>query len=163
MKNTDTRNLKNIGSVQVIEMSFVLPIIMGVLIGLIYLTFFMFLYVYSYVLAETATDKVADLVRCSDISLFENNHGLYGSDEERRIIYDEIETRLDTLCILPGMEAFFDYSVEGNLFNPEINIKITISFLDGDIISTSTSRTVYNPSKFADNFDLFKRNYHELF
>lgn len=82
------------GSAGVIEMSFILPMTMVVVISLIYLTFSMFLYVHLQSVAEVAADSLEEAVieSSKDVSSFSLSAVTIPAETEKKI-RDEFEKK----------------------------------------------------------------------
>lgn len=151
------------GSAQVVEMSFVLPMAMGVVMTLIYLAFAMFLYVHLQGIAEVAADRITNAVVSNTSSGEEEDFsdmyflfsGEYLSDEEECLIEAEFSQKLDNLCVLPGMSSDFRYFLEDSGLNPEIVVEMECTCFGGELFTASVERKIYFPREFADNAELF--------
>lgn len=143
------------GSAGVIEMSFILPMTMVVVISLIYLTFSMFLYVHLQSVAEVAADSLEEAVieSLKDVSSFSLSAVTIPAETEEKI-RDEFEKRLNTLCVLPGMSVNLSFKTQYDALNPIIFVKMECIFFKGELFTASVERKVYSPKDFISNLDL---------
>ncbi len=144
------------GSAGVIEMSLVLPMTMFVVISLIYLTFSMFLYVHLQGVAEVAADSLESAVveASSLVDIGSFSEKIVISAETEGKLRDEFDKKLQSLCMLPGMSANFDFNVEMKGINPEITVKMECTCFKVAVFTALVERKVYFPKEFANNMDL---------
>lgn len=137
------------GATQVIEMSFVLPLTMLVIIALVYLTFSMFLYVHLQGIAELAADSITDSFAL-EMPL---------SSEKEDEIYNEFSSKLKNLCVLPGMTATFNFDFSTHRAEPIISVEMVLRCFKGEIFTAKVERKVFNPGDFANKVDMISEAY----
>ena len=142
------------GSVQVVEMSFVLPIVMAVTIGLVYLTFALFTYSYALSSAENATVKLANSVGKDNMYwvIFDDRI----SKGTAKSIMDELKSGLDACCVLPGMNAECTYEVKSLLMETKVEVSVKMKYFGKTIFNLKSEEDVYKPAEFALNADFFQ-------
>lgn len=143
------------GSAGVIEMSFILPMAMIIVIALLYLTFYMFLYVHLQGIAEVAADSLEKEITAgsksiSDFYLSEMSI----SEKSKEKVQKEFRETLDNLCVLPGMSADFSFETGFNIINPTIKVKVVCTCFKKEVFTASVERKVYFPEEFTNNLDM---------
>ena len=157
VRNTGERHKNHEkGSAGVIEMSFVLPMAMFVVISLIYLAFSMFLYVHLQGVAEVAADSlecaVIEVSKDVDNLAFSKDLKLLPETEKR--IKEEYRERLQNLCVLPGMSVNFSFDTRIDALTPTISVRMECLCFKGELFTASVERKVYFPKDFASGLDL---------
>lgn len=142
------------GSVQVVEMSFVLPVVMAVTMGLVYLTFALFAYSYALSSAENTTVKLANSVGKDNMYwvIFDDRI----SKGTAKSIMDELKSGLDACCVLPGMKAECAYQVESLLMETKVEVSVKMKYFGKTIFNLKSEEDVYKPAEFALNADFFQ-------
>lgn len=156
MKEVKMRLQRESGATGVIEMTFVFPMTMFVVISLIYLTFSMFLYVHLQGVAETAADAIE--ITLYD-ELYDENYipyfdGFKLSEEGKEKIFKEYSSKLRNLCVLPGMNVDFSFDVVTEMIAPTIFVEMECKLIKGELFTASVERKVYFPEDFANDFEL---------
>lgn len=157
LRKTDESHKKNEkGSAGVIEMSFVLPMAMFVVISLIYLTFSMFLYVHLQGIAEVAADSLEKAVIFDSKGIqflpFSEPPKLLPETETK--IREEYSESLRNLCVLPGMSVNFSFDTRMDGLTPLILVQMECICFKGELFTASVERKVYFPKDFANDLEL---------
>jgi len=142
---------KNQGSVQVMELSYVLPIAFTAVIGILYLAFLLFFYVYSVSVAGSYAEEA--------LFLSEHSERLYWQlsaesldKEDRKNLEASLKTKMKKMEVLPGISfsASFSEAARGR----KLQVKIGCSYFGKPCFLVSAERTAYHPREFAKNVDL---------
>ena len=145
------------GSAEVIEMAFVLPVVMGVVLSIMYLILGVFFYVNSYSISECAMDEISDMSGRNGI--YCNLSGKYISDDDKTAIQEKYEERIRKICVLPGMNAKFSYSVSKALGDlsagPVIRTKISCFYYKKRIFTVIGKRKLFDPAEHTENKEIF--------
>ena len=147
--------MKNRGSVQVVEMSFVLPVAMLIVMSLVYLAFAMFLYGHSQNLAQSAATKLCSKV--GEEGLYWQLLGKYIDDESLNEITSELSNSLKRCAILPGINFDVSCTVTGKLHMPTANVLVKGTYYGKQIFKITVSKTAYKPKEFAETVDFGHR------
>lgn len=139
--------MKSKGSAQVVEMSFVLPIAMVIVLALVYLAFAMFFYGHAHNLARISINELCKNVG-SD-GLYWQLLGDYIEDESLKRISGNLVTSLENCSVLPGLKFESSCTVTGKLHQPIANVYIEASYFGKQIFTVSLSKVAYKPHEFA--------------
>ena len=151
------------GSAEVVEMSFVLPVAMVVVVSLVYLAFAMFLYGHAQNLARITANEIS--ARVGEDGLYWQLLGNYISDEDLAKIQMGLHKELNGCRILPGLSFESGCSVSGRLRQPVANVHIEASYFGKPFFEIVISQDVYKPQEFAETVDFghsLERDFEEL-
>lgn len=143
--------MKKRGSVQVVEISFVLPVAMLVVLSLVYLSFAMFLYGHCKNLASIATTKLCE--KAGEDGLYWQILGNYIDDKSLGEISSELSSDLGNCQVLPGFGFDSTCTVNGKLHVPIASVHIGASYFGKQVFSIDVSKTAYKPKEFAELVD----------
>ncbi|MCQ2488435.1 MAG: hypothetical protein MJ143_04070 [Clostridia bacterium] len=146
--------MKSKGSVQVIEISFVLPVAMLVVISLVYLAFAMFLHGHCKNLASIAATNLC--TKAGKNGLYWQVLGNYIDNESLGEISSELSSDLDACKILPGLKFDPSCTVTGKLRTPVANVYIAVSYFGKQLFKVEVTKTAYKPKEFAELVDFGK-------
>lgn len=159
------------GSAQVVEISFVLPVAMLIVLSLVYLAFAMFLYVHVNNIALFYVDELSE--RIGEEGPYWQLLGDYISDESLQEIQGDMKKQLKACTILPGLRFDSSCSVYGKYHCPIANVNINATYFGNQIFNISVKKDVYKPHEFActvdfgyslvDDFEELKSIYDKFF
>ncbi len=141
-------------SAQVVEISFVLPAAMIVVLTLLYLAFGMFLYVHSNNLARSTLYSLSEKVGSS--GMYWQLLGEYISEEDSKEENENLKKSLKGVSVLPGLSFDSGCSVTGKLRQPIASVYITGKYFGKEIFTIKKSKTIYKPAEFANTIDFGK-------
>lgn len=139
--------MKDKGSAQVVEMSFVLPVAMIIVLALVYLAFGMFFYGHAHNLARITINNLSQEV--GKDGLYWQLLGNYIDDESLSKISNELSTNLQNCSILPGLKFDSSCTVTGKLHQPIASVFIRATYFGKQIFVVDVSKVVYKPYEFA--------------
>jgi len=139
------------GSVQVVEISFVLPVAMLIVLALVYLSFAMFLKGHCDNLASIAATKMC--AKAGNDSLYWQVLGNYIDEDSLEEVSSELSKDLSNCQILPGLKFNSTCTVSGKLHIPIANVHIVATYFGKKIFSVDISKTAYKPKEFAETVD----------
>lgn len=138
------------GSAQVIEFSYVFPVVLVTLTGLMSLVLLLFFYVYSFHLTETAVEGAARAVGGERVYWQLSGHSLDESTREE--LGNTLETRLKDMQVVPGLS--FSSSLEEKGGGGKIVATATGAYRGRKLFTVRSERALRKPTEFAENVDL---------
>ena len=159
-------------SIEVVEMSFVLPVAMLVVLALVYLEIGMFLLVYCNNIARETACELQSFVGQSD-DIYWQIKGDFISDEDLNLVEEDFSKKLEACKILPGLSFDHSCSINGVLRIPKAYVFIEAKYFGKQIFKVEIEEDVYIPSEFAnvadfgfsifDDFEELKSIYESFF
>jgi len=138
------------GSVQIIEFSYVFPVAVVTVIGLLYLTFALFFHVYAFNMAEWTTDQAAKAVGGDRVYWQLSGTSVDPSVEAE--LAETLETRMDRIAVIPGLS--FSTALEESGHGTKITATVSGSYLGKSLFRVQSVRDLLKPTEFAHNVDL---------
>ena len=142
------------GSVQVVEMSFVLPIAVGVILALIYLAYAMFMRVHVLSIVQQAANNAEALVGTGE--LYWQFTGKAIRDEDEAELESSYVGQLNRSCILPGMSADGGISVEQRFHKSSLVVNAKIMCFGKELFYITLDRDLYSPVELVYACDFGK-------
>lgn len=139
--------MKSKGSALVVEMSFVLPIAMVIVLCLVYLAFAMFFYGHAHNLARISLNELCKGVGSE--GLYWQLLGNYIEDDFLLETSNRLAVSLDNCSVLPGLKFDSSCTVNGKLHQPIANVYIKASYFGKQIFVVDLSKVAYKPHEFA--------------
>ena len=139
------------GSVQVVEFSYVFPVVLMTVISLVYLALILFFYVFAFNLTEEAADEALQAVSDSERVYWQLSSQSVDADTEAEIT-ERLEKRLHRMQIVPWVKftATLGESSSGSV----ITATASCTFFGKEVYSVVSTRQVYVPTEYAQNVDL---------
>ena len=138
------------GSAQIIEFSYVFPIVLLTVVGLMYLTFLLFFHVYAFHVTEDAVETATRYVGGDRLYWQLSTHSL-----DAEVLSDcagDMEKKLTAMQVLPGLK--FSSVLEENAVGSRIVAGATCSFRGKRLFSVRSERALRKPTEFAETVDL---------
>lgn len=139
--------MKDKGSAQVVEMSFVLPVAMIIVLALVYLAFGMFFYGHTHNLARISLNSLCQKV--GDGGMYWQLLGDYIDEESLSNISNELSTSLKNCSVLPGLKFDSSCTVTSKLHQPIANVFIRATYFGKQVFTVEVSKVAYKPYEFA--------------
>lgn len=138
------------GSAQIIEFSYVFPIVMVTVAGLLYLVFLLFFHVYAYHVTEDAVESAARQVGGNRIYWQLSAHGV-----DPDVLEDcagTMERKLTAMQVMPGLQ--FTSSMDETGAGSRVIAKASCRFRGKALFSVRSERALRKPTEFAEDVDL---------
>lgn len=140
----------NRGSVQVIEFSYVFPIVLLTLVGLLYLTFLLFFHVYAFHVAEDATAEASRQVGGDRLYWQLSGHSIDPEDLSK--CKSAMQKQLTAMQVLPGLQ--FKSELSEFAGGTAVVARASCSFRGKQLFTVCSERALRKPTEFAENVDL---------
>lgn len=138
------------GSSQIIEFSYVFPIVVLTILGLLSLTFVLFYYVYAFNMTERAADlAVRDI---GGDQVYWQLLGTGVSPERQEKLAGDLQDRMDRVSVVPGLRFTTSLSVNGP--GSRITAKASCTYFGTAVFSVRSDRDILKPTEYAQNVDL---------
>ena len=141
---------KNRGSAQVIEFSYVFPIVMVTVVALLYLVFLLFFHVYAFHVTEAAVETAVREVGGDRIYWQLSSHSL--DEETKTRCAKEMEQKLKAMQVMPGLR--FSSTFSENTTGSRVMASASCRWRGKQMFTVHSERTLRKPTEFASNVDL---------
>lgn len=138
------------GSVQVIEFSYVFPIVLLTVVGLLYLTLLLFFHVYAFHVTEDAVEAATRAVGGDRLYWQLSTHSL--DAEDLSDCAATMKEKLTAMQVLPGLK--FSSDLSENATGSRVIANATCSFHGKRLFSVRSERALRKPTEFAEDVDL---------
>ena len=138
------------GSAQVIEFSYVFPVVVLTILGLLSLTFVLFYYVYAFNMTERAADLAVRDVGGNRV--YWQLLGTGVPPERREKLADDLQDRMDRVTVVPGLQFSTSLSVNGP--GSRVTAKARCTYFGTTVFSVRSDRDILKPTEYAQNVDL---------
>lgn len=139
------------GSVQVIEFSYVLPIALAAVIGLVYVTFLLFFYAYSYCVVEHCAEDATRLANQSNRVYWQLSDSSLDGDK-RKQLEENLQEKASRMEVLPGLRFISSFEETGKGIG--VLVKIQGRLFGKELFLVQSKKVLYFPWEFAKNVDL---------
>lgn len=138
------------GSAEVIEFSYVFPLVLVTLAALWYLLLFLFFHVYAFHATEAAVEGALREVGGNRVYWQLSTHSLEPETEQR--LSEELASKLQRMQILPGLH--FATSFSENSTGSKVTATASCTFRGKPLFRVRSERGLRKPTEFAENVDL---------
>lgn len=132
------------------EFSYVFPIVLVTVAGLLYLTFLLFFHVYAFHVTEEAAEAVVRQVGGDRLYWQLSSHSV-----DPEVLADSagtMERRLTAMEVMPGLR--FTSSLEEAGAGSRVIAKASCTFRGKTLFSVRSERALRKPTEFAEDVDL---------
>lgn len=133
-----------------IEFSYVFPIVLMTVIGLVYLVFLLFFHVYAFHVTEAAVEAAVREVGGNRVYWQLSTHSL--DEETVSSCTEDMGRRLKAMQVLPGLR--FRSSFSENATGSRVTATASCSWHGKQLFSVRSERALRKPTEFAANVDL---------
>ncbi len=133
-----------------IEFSYVFPIVLLTLVGLLYLTFLLFFHVYAFHVVEDATTAATREVGGDRLYWQLSSHSL--DPEDLTACESAMQQKLTAMQVLPGLKFSSELSEVGG--GSSVVAKASCSFHGKQLFTVHSERALRKPTEFAETVDL---------
>lgn len=140
----------NRGSAQIVEFSFVFPIVLLTVVGLMYLTFLLFFHVYAFHVTEDAVEEATHHIGGNRLYWQLSLHSL--DPKELSDGAAAMQKRLTAMQVMPGLQ--FSSNLSENSVGGRIVAKATCSYRGRQLFTVCSERALRKPTEFAEDVDL---------
>ena len=138
------------GSAQIIEFSYVFPIVLLTVAGLLYLIFLLFFHVYAFHVTEDAAETVSRNVGGGRLYWQLSAHS--ADPEALAESKAEMDRRLTGMQVMPGLRFSSDLKEAGG--GRRVIATASCSFRGKALFSVRSERALRKPTEFAESVDL---------
>lgn len=138
------------GSAQVIEFSYIFPVILVTVVALLYLLLLLFFHVYAFHVTERAAEDAAREVGGDRVYWQLSTHGV--DPETLSACSGEMERRLTAMQVMPGLR--FSSSLKENATGSRVTATASCSFRGKKLFTVRSERDLRKPTEYAANVDL---------
>lgn len=144
---------KRSGSVQIIEFSYVFPVVLTVVISLLYLSLVLFFYVYAFHLTEEAAEEALHAVSQSE-RVYWQLSGNSVDEGKKTEIQDRLKRKLKRMQVVPWVR--FHASLEEQNRGSQIVATASCTFFGKEVYHVTARRDVCVPTAYAQDVDLLE-------
>ncbi len=138
------------GSAQVIEFSYVFPVVLVTVVALLYLLLLLFFHVYAFHVTERAAEDAARAVGGDRVYWQLSAHGV--DPETLSACSADMERRLTAMQVMPGLR--FSSSLKENATGSQVTAMASCSFHGNRLFTVRSERDLRKPTEYAANVDL---------
>lgn len=139
------------GSVQIIEFSYLFPLVLLTVVALVYVSVALFFYGYAFALTEEAVED--------DWNALLKNERIYWQisdqsvdESQEAVVRETLETRLQRMEVLPGMS--FSVTLQEEEGGSAVRARANCVYFGKELFSVTSKKDLFKPTEFAMNTDL---------
>lgn len=138
------------GSAQIIEFSYVFPIVLLTVVGLLYLTFLLFFHVYAFHVTEDAAETVSRNVGGDRLYWQLSTHS--ADPEALQESASAMDRRLTAMQVMPGLRFSSELKESGG--GRRVIATASCTFRGKALFTVRSERALRKPTEFAEAVDL---------